>query len=331
MKWNDIAGNKDAVLFLRRFFTARQKPHALLLIGQEGCGKRFIADVFSQAVLCGKGDEACDTCMECNLFKNESHPDFFVVQPELTKDGQKRKGTIGIDQIKELVREAAFTPKRAQSRVVIIDGAHLMTEYAANSLLKLLEEPPRGWIFVLLSISEDMLLPTILSRVTIVRLQKLQSDEISEFLSEKYPDALNIKVAANLSDGAIGQALRYTTEEAQALRTQTFDFMLSAIDDRQAEMAAFTADLDKQKAIYVCEYMLFFLRDAWRLKYLSESAIYNSDMKEHIEVFCDRFSFECLKGLLKNIQKTLWALKRSANPRLAMEGLYLKIADTVKQ
>ena len=330
MKWDDIAGNKDAVLFLQRFFKVRQKPHALLILGQEGSGKRLLADTFAQTVFCGNDDEACDICVECSLFKNESHPDFFVIQPELTKDGQKRKGSIGIAQIKELMHETAFPPKRAENRVVIIDGAHLMTEQAANSLLKLLEEPPTGWIFILLSMSQDMILPTILSRVTTIRLQKLHADEIIGFLQKKYPDALNIEAAGHLSDGSVGQALRYTTEEAGVLRRDTLDFMLAAVNDQQTELAAFASELDKEKAIFVCEYMTFFIRDIWQLKYSGKKNIWNVDMEDQIEFLGEKICFEDMKDLLKNVQNTLWALKRSANPRLAMEGLYLKIADAMK-
>ncbi len=134
--------------------------HALLLIGNEGVGKMELAKKFSQYLLCSsldKNEQACSSCKDCYLFLAQTHGDFYCI----TTDNNR---SIGVDQIREIKQHAYQTRQRGEYKIFIISRADKMTISAANALLKVLEEPPEGCIFILISENQSSLPATILSR-----------------------------------------------------------------------------------------------------------------------------------------------------------------------
>jgi DNA polymerase-3 subunit delta' len=157
-------------------------PHALLFAGPAGLGKRDLAEAFAARLLCEapRADgHACGVCAACRLRASGNHPDLLLVVPaadappgdegeagaDAAGDGGKKKSAqIVIEQIRDLQQALAVTGHQSARRVVIVDPADAMNVFTANALLKLLEEPPAGCVFVLVSSAPRRLLPTILSR-----------------------------------------------------------------------------------------------------------------------------------------------------------------------
>jgi DNA polymerase-3 subunit delta' len=151
-------------------------PHALLLKGVQGIGKFDLAMNFAQLLLCTQPDGdglACQECDSCHWFKQGSHPDFRLIQPDaLTADdegeekgsGKKPSREISVAQIRDLASFATLTAHCGGYRVVLIHPAEAMNNNAANSLLKTLEEPVGNLLFLLVTNKPQQLLPTILSR-----------------------------------------------------------------------------------------------------------------------------------------------------------------------
>ena len=153
-------------------------PHAMLLSGPTGVGKRRFAEALARSLLCeAPTDEgmACDRCSACRWFDAGSHPDFRHVRPESELEGEegdgggtgerKQGGTqIKIDQIRDLNDFVFVGGHRGGRRVIVIDPAEAMNAVAANSMLKLLEEPPSSVYFILILSSNGRLLPTLRSR-----------------------------------------------------------------------------------------------------------------------------------------------------------------------
>nr|WP_226646573.1 DNA polymerase III subunit delta' [Microbulbifer variabilis] len=135
-------------------------PHALLLSGQPGLGKRAFAEAFSALVLCEQPREgqACGSCKDCHLWQAGSHPDFLRIEPE------KGGGPLKVEQIRQLGDFVSRTSGRGGARLVWLAPAEAMNINAANALLKNLEEPAASVIFLLVSDSPAGLLPTIRSR-----------------------------------------------------------------------------------------------------------------------------------------------------------------------
>ena len=160
--WDDILGHEQNKEFLARLLQPGNRPHALLFYGPEGIGKKQLALRFAKTFLCQKPDEhpcgRCESCRLINLAEHSfAHPDFILVEQEAPGKDLK------IEQIKEMSRQAAFAPALSSHKVCVIDAADRMTVEAANSLLKLLEEPPPNWMFILVASRLERLLPTILS------------------------------------------------------------------------------------------------------------------------------------------------------------------------
>jgi DNA polymerase-3 subunit delta' len=135
-------------------------PHAILFYGNKGLGKKEVAQQLAQYLLCSdpqKNQHACGSCKDCHLFSVNTHGDFYNILPENSKG-------IGIDQVRHIKSEANQKPQRHQVKVFLISDADKMSIAASNALLKVLEEPPGGSIFILTCERKHALSPTVLSR-----------------------------------------------------------------------------------------------------------------------------------------------------------------------
>jgi DNA polymerase-3 subunit delta' len=161
-------------------------PHAILFYGEAGTGKADFIEAFAQSLLCENvrpDGFACNACASCGWFAQHNHPDYRRVRPEALDDeppegeegldadtGKKSKATkapskeIKIEQIRQLADFMNISTHRQGLRVVVVYPAEALNTPASNALLKTLEEPPSGTVFLLSSNSLDRLLPTILSR-----------------------------------------------------------------------------------------------------------------------------------------------------------------------
>lgn len=164
--WLSLQGRRD------------QLPHALLLIGQKGIGKFELTKQFAASLLCESPQPdglACGRCLACNWYAQGNHPDFRLLQPEaLAADGEPEEGKkkasqqITIDQVRGLDEFLNVGTHRAGLRIIIVNPAEAMNRSTANSLLKTLEEPAPGTLFLLVSNEPLRLLPTIRSRCQVV-------------------------------------------------------------------------------------------------------------------------------------------------------------------
>jgi DNA polymerase-3 subunit delta' len=157
----------------------KRPPNGILLKGAKGIGKLDLAIRFGQSLLCQHPDEsgfACGKCPSCHWFEQGSHPDYKLLQPDALSlegeesedvrpaSGKKPSKQISVDQIRGLADFISMSAHQGGRRVVVIHPAETMNANAANALLKNLEEPPQGLLFILVSHSPQQLLPTILSR-----------------------------------------------------------------------------------------------------------------------------------------------------------------------
>lgn len=160
-----------AILSLRE-----RMPHALLLSGPRGIGKLEFARALSAGLLCessGEEGEACGQCLACRWFEQGNHPDFRSLRPDAEaaeegeegkNDGKRGGREITIDQVRSLDDFLHVGTHRHGKRIILVEPAEAMNRPAANALLKSLEEPADGTLFLLVSHAPDRLLPTVRSR-----------------------------------------------------------------------------------------------------------------------------------------------------------------------
>lgn len=161
-------------------------PHALLLHGQQGIGKRDLALHFAQALLCETplaDGQPCQTCAACHWFGQGNHPDFTVVRPEAMEqsaesesdEGGKKKAPskiIRMEQVRALIDAVGVGTHRAGLHPVLVYPLDALQHEGANALLKTLEEPPPSTVFLLVTDRIDRVLPTILSRCRQIGLRR---------------------------------------------------------------------------------------------------------------------------------------------------------------
>ena len=173
-------------------------PHALLLHGRTGIGKYDFARSFSQSLLCAnkkQDGKACGQCSSCHWFNDESHPDFRLLSPEQESEAEeevtttkktKKKTQISVAQIRELNDFLSLTSHRSHGlRIVLIHPAEALNLASANALLKMLEEPAPGVVFILVAHQLQRLLPTIISRCQKINMPIPDENQALAWLTEQ--------------------------------------------------------------------------------------------------------------------------------------------------
>jgi len=216
----DVLGHESCVAEFARALADERLPHALLLTGKRGVGKRLVADALAQAVLCDGRTEhdACGACESCQPFVHGAHPDFDVVRR------QEGKRDIGIEQIRVLTERLALKGHRGRGKIAIIDDADRLTVAGQNAFLKTLEEPPAGSTLILVSSNAERLLPTVRSRCSIFRFGPLDEGTLAAFVKRRGVDAS--RVPLSLAQGAPGRLLDLISPDVVQAREAALRFAL---------------------------------------------------------------------------------------------------------
>lgn len=197
-----LAGNDTAKRAVDSFITSGRIPHAILIEGDDGTGKHTLAAFIARAAVCDGDIHPCGQCKGCHLAEIGSHPDITYVLPE---DGKKN---ITVDRVRTLRADAFVKPHMASHRVFIIDGADRMNTQAQNALLKVLEEPPSGVIFILITPSRTALLETVVSRCSPITLIVPEYGQAVEYMTANTDfDGDAIRDTLDEVGGNIGKAI----------------------------------------------------------------------------------------------------------------------------
>ncbi len=211
-------------------------PHAMLLHGQQGIGKRDLALHFAQGLLCETplaDGQPCNTCSACHWFSQGNHPDFTVVRPEALEAGaggdaegdgesggsSKKKAPskiIRMEQVRALIEAVGVGTHRAGLRVVVVYPLDALQTEGANALLKTLEEPPPSTVFLLVTDRLDRVLPTILSRCRQFSVTRPTEAAALEWLRSQ--GVADVEAQLALSGGAPLTALHAAEAEEQPLQ-----------------------------------------------------------------------------------------------------------------
>jgi len=205
--WDGLVGQTGVIARLERAVvgtSAGEMTHAWLLTGPPGSGRSNTALAFAAALQCERG--GCGECHSCHEVTVGTHPDVRVTRTE--------KLSIGVDEVRELVRTSALAPVGRRWQVMVVEDADRLTDQAANALLKAIEEPTERTVWLLCAPTVEDVLPTIRSRTRLVVLSTPSTEEVTEFLVR----TLDLPVerasyAARASQGHIGRARALALDE----------------------------------------------------------------------------------------------------------------------
>ena len=215
--------------------------HATLLSGESGIGKRTLARLLAQGLLCrGEEEKPCGKCRDCTRFLARTHPDAFFPSPK------PRENSIKIDALREMIAALSRHSLEGGRRVILMEEAERMTPQAQNCLLKTLEEADEGTYFILTTHQESALLPTIRSRCRIIRMQPWTAERIENALLAKNIPAQRAHALSLYCEGSLGRALTmHEDEQYWAARDLIKRSFLSI--RRSADIPAAAALLKDQK------------------------------------------------------------------------------------
>lgn len=203
--FSDIIGHKEIIRALNAAIDGAKIGHAYLFTGPAGIGKKTLAKAFALRLLCHDqtANPNCE-CPGCVRTRMDNHPDLITILPS--------GNSIKIEQLRQLQHNLFYRPLLGERKVCFFPDAELLTEAAANSFLKTLEDPPPGVVFLFTAVRSDLILPTIRSRCQVYQLFPVTNAEITEALVKRGINPFEASERARLSRGLPGNALKGITE-----------------------------------------------------------------------------------------------------------------------
>lgn len=303
-------------------------PHALLILGENGIGKKHFAKALAHAVLCSHTSPQggiCGECHACHLIYADSHPDVIYIVSETPGH------TIKVEQIRDAVQFVNETSMQNGFKVIVIHDAHHMNHYAANALLKMLEEPAPNILFILISEERKQLQATITSRCQKLILHKPDSIQALNWLQAHLPPSHSFtqetqEIALKLAAGAPLKALSILTDNVMAYRQTVYEGLaglyLSQADPLQLAAQWYERDLET-----LFHLLFYWLHDILKLKSTQNSSIIiNTDYKDILINITKKLDTSILLSYLTDVQNRYSKIIHSLNlnRQLLVEELLIR-------
>ncbi|MDH4068164.1 MAG: DNA polymerase III subunit delta' [Dehalococcoidia bacterium] len=321
-----VIGQDKILSLLNYSLKTNATAHAYLLVGPRHVGKGTLAINLAQALNCDGPEVPCGECRSCQRIRDGKHAD-------VTPIGLDSRTEIGIDDIRGLQRFANLPPYEGKCKVFIIDEAEYLSTEAANSLLKILEEPPPRVTWLLLASEEKRLLPTIISRCQRLELKPVPSERVQEVLVNSYSvDADKAQLLTQLCHGRLGWALSALADCAiLEQRSQRIDRLVSLLTAGLEQRFAYAQELanqfsqDRKAGAEITEVWLNWWHDLMLIAGGCQEAIINVDYRAVLEEQAVGLSLGDIKEFLASLGLLQEAISKNVNPRLAWEWLMLNL------
>lgn len=312
--------------------------HAYVLTGPEGIGKSTFAAAFAQALLCQEpnADGACGHCPACHHFENQAHPDF----RKLLLDNKDK--IIKVERVRQTIQaDLALRPQFGKRKVYLIDADHL-NEQGQNTLLKSLEEPPDFVSFILMAAGPERLLPTILSRLTVLPLRRYPAELVVEILhrelsrqNSSIPDDTTLAFYARYANGIPGAALNLLTSSwFQDLRSETIDFyhQLGRLSRAQVLTTGYGfLDNNRARADVLLDILASLTRDQLVLAMTQDKRhLTNPDQAGQLKIRSEALRSKSIPGLFR-ASNAIYAARRGLALNASFEGLACQLLLTLRK
>jgi DNA polymerase-3 subunit delta' len=328
-------------------------PHAVLLHGGRGIGKRHLAMAFGQLLLCEapRGERACGECASCQLMAADNHPDFRWLVPAAdmparaddeadeeseeapAPGGRSKKAPsreILIDQVRRVGEFLGLSSHRGGRRVVLLAPVEALNGPAANALLKMLEEPPSGAVFLALTDDVDAVMPTIRSRCVLLRAAVPRWDEALRWLREQGVEDAEARLA-EAGGAPLAVVADQQTDDRRRLDPAVREALLGVLA-RGAGTSAADAIAAVPREVAVGPAIRLFQRWGWDLlaERVAQRVRYHPGQKRSLATLARAVDPARLIDWLTALADAQAVSDHPLNPRLAVEQALLEYLEVMQ-
>ena len=323
--FEEIVGQEKVARMLKNALRRRRLAHAYIFSGTDSDGKRKMAIELAKALNCSTySDDACDNCTNCMRIANGNHPDVHWIAPDGT--------SVKIKQIRTLQKNIAYHSVEAMTKVFVIEAVETMTIQAANSLLKILEEPEGTALIILLTDNVQAIIPTIKSRCQLIPFQHPDPEIVCEQLIEEGVSREVAVIASRMANGL---------QEAREMCGETWftsapplvvELTNATCDDSNKALIVVHEQLLKSETVRThmelfLDLMILWYRDMLTMKLGCRQP---QTFLEHVNDVKRQVMKWTESGIIQAVEKLLVAkqqLRQHVPPQLVLEGWVLSVQE----
>ena len=312
MKLTNFIGNEKVIDRLSKLIESGRFPHALIIEGEEGIGKKTLAKDIACALVCRGNDKPCGECAQCKKAIGAIHPDISEYIPAGTAN------SFHVDTVRNIINDAYIQPNEADYKIYILANAHCMNQNAQNALLKILEEPPKYVVFILTTNSKSALLSTVLSRSVCVSLEGVDIERAANYITShcENVDYNTAKKTVETFNGNIGKSLDSLQDSKTSELVDVCNKICKALaTSNEYEMMTLCSvfQKDRQGVVFACDLLKSIFRDAL---FAGESSEHISGQEESAALLKSSLSRQSLIKLINTCDELKSTALSNANNAL---------------
>jgi len=368
MLFSEIPGQQDVKEKLVQLVEQNRLSHALLFLGKEGSGALQLATALAQYIVCEhQKKDACGQCPSCKKAAGLMHPDIHYSFPTITRagldkpvcndfiedwrqfniespygnvydwlqtlDAENKQGNITAHECEDIIRKLNLKSFESGYKILI----QWMPEYlgaSGNKLLKLIEEPPEKTLFILVAEDESKILPTILSRTQLVKINRVSSSDIQSWLIEKQQVPMDKASAiAPLAQGNIREAMHLLHHGDENWQELLRDWLNAILKNGPASQVKWVDEISKLGREKQKQFISYFIHLLSISVYISNNELPHNVASDEID-FAQRIiklaSTQQIQAMVEELDKSIYYIERNANPKMLFMALSIKFYHIIK-
>lgn len=372
MLFAEIPGNKKIKEQLISSVKKERIAHAQLFLGKPGNAKLALAISYAQFLNCKhkKENDSCNTCHSCLMYNQLSHPDLHIIFPVLKINkiknpisenfitqwrelilenpyaslqdwyqhlgAENKQGVIYKHEAQDLQKKLTLKNYESKFRVVVIWMPEKMNNWTANKLLKLIEEPPRGTYILMVSEDEEQILPTIISRMQIVKSKQFNKTEITVFLQKEKGVSIekSEEIAINVK-GNMNKAIQLSLGDIEEVANiEAFQkWMQICYKISLKELSLLTDDFAKtgrENQKMFLHYSSSLIQECIMLNTVNKISLRDKKQETFLRNFAPYIHEENMVTIFERLEKAIKNIERNANPKIIFYELSLQMMRLLK-